>query len=223
MCTVGALPLDSRPYFFRPRSSILTPLCSVCHRVDEPTTRACIGAILAFLKQHHGSFDFSKITSSISGLDDLISEAEDDDAIPQIPKPQPVGGGDATTAADSPPVAPNTSSGSSSTSIFSLIVTIFRLLGFFAIIKQLLSLVPIVGQPAVRLIEGIEDGSISDGAELLNILKNKINKEQAIRLVKLVVDFMQDNLDADTLSSLRKEVPAVRAIMSGSEGKAKED
>lgn len=159
MCTVGALPLDSRPYFFRPRSSILTPLCSVCHRVDEPTTRACIGAILAFLKQHHGSFDFSKIASSISGLDDLISEAEDDDAIPQIPKPQPVGGGDATTAADSPPVAPNTSSGSSSTSIFSLIVTIFRLLGLFAIIKQLLSLVPIVGQPAVRLIEGIEDGS----------------------------------------------------------------
>lgn len=61
------------------------------------------------------------------------------------------------------------------------------------------------------------------GAELLNILKTKINKEQAIRLVKLVVDFMQDNLDADTLSSLRKEVPAVRAITSGSEGKAKED
>ena len=192
--------------------------------VDEATTRACIGAILAFLKQHHGRFDFSKITSSIAGLEDLISEAEDDDSIPQIPKPQPgiptSQSEGAMPAADSPPVVP-TSSGSSS--IFSLVVTIFRLLGLFAIIKQLLTLVPIVGQPAVRLIEGVEDGSISDGAELLNILKTKINKEQAIRLVKLVVDFMQDNLDADTLSSLRKEVPAVRAITSGSEGKAKED
>ena len=191
---------------------------------DEATTRACIGAILAFLKQHHGRFDFSKITSSIAGLEDLISEAEDDDSIPQIPKPQPgiptSQSEGATPADDSPPVAP-TSSGSSS--IFSLVVTIFRLLGLFAIIKQLLTLVPIVGQPAVRLIEGIEDGSISDGAELLNILKTKINKEQAIRLVKLVVDFMQDNLDADTLSSLRKEVPAVRAITSGNEDKAKED
>ena len=191
---------------------------------DETTTRACIGAILAFLKQHHGRFDFSKITSSIAGLEDLISEAEDDDSIPQIPKPQPgiptSQSEGAMPAADSPPVAP-TSSGSSS--IFNLVVTIFRLLGLFAIIKQLLTLVPIVGQPAVRLIEGIEDGSISDGAELLNILKTKINKEQAIRLVKLVVDFMQDNLDADTLSSLRKEVPAVRAITSVSEGKAKED
>ena len=188
---------------------------------DEATTRACIGAILAFLKQHHGRFDFSKITSAISGLDDLISEAEDDDSIPQIPKPQPgiptSQSEGAAPAADSPPVVP-TSSG-----IFSLVVTIFRLLGLFAIVKQLLTLVPIVGQPAVRLIEGIEDGSISDGAELLNILKTKINKEQAIRLVKLVVDFMQENLDADTLSSLRKEVPAVRAITSGSEGKAKED
>ena len=191
---------------------------------DETTTRACIGAILAFLKQHHGRFDFSKITSSIAGLEDLISEAEDDDSIPQIPKPQPgiptSQSEGAMPAADSPPVAP-TSSGSSS--IFNLVVTIFRLLGLFAIIKQLLTLVPIVGQPAVRLIEGIEDGSISDGAELLNILKTKINKEQAIRLVKLVVDFMQDNLDADTLSSLRKEVPAVRAITSGNEDKAKED
>ena len=102
-------------------------------------------------------------------------------------------------------------------------MTIFRIFGLFAIIKQILSLVPIVGGPAVHLIEGIEDGSISDGAELLNMLKSKIDKEQAIRLVKLVVDFMQENLDADTLSSLKKEVPAVRAITSGSEGKAKED
>jgi len=57
---------------------------------------------------------------------------------------------------------------------------------------------------------------------LLNILKTKMNKEQAMSLFKLVIDFMQENLDADTLSSLRKEVPAVRAITSGSEGKAKE-
>ena len=153
----------------------------------------------------------SQITSSIAGLEDLIAEAEEDE--PGIPTSQSEG---ASTAADSPPVAPTSS-------VFGLIVTIFRLLGLFAVIKQLLTLVPIVGQPAVRLIESLEDGSISDGTQLLNILKNKINKEQAIRLVKLVVDFMQDNLDADTISSLKKEVPAVRAITSGSEGKAKED
>ena len=80
-----------------------------------------------------------------------------------------------------------------------------------------------MGPSAVRLIESVEDGSISDGAQLVQILKTKINKEQAIRLVKLVVDFMQENLDADTLSGLRAEVPAVKAIMSGSEGKTKED
>jgi len=133
---------------------------------DEATTRACIGAILAFLKQHHGRFDFTKLTSSIAGLDDLISEAEDDDTIPQIPKPQPgiptSPSEGAAPAAGSPPVAPTTSSGSPS-GVFGLIVTLFQLLGIFAIIKQLLSLVPIVGQPAVRLVEGIEDGSISDG------------------------------------------------------------
>uniref|UniRef100_A0A7S0AYY2 Uncharacterized protein n=1 Tax=Minutocellus polymorphus TaxID=265543 RepID=A0A7S0AYY2_9STRA len=196
--------------------------------VDVDTTRQCIGAILAFLKQQAQgrSFDFTKITGSIAGLDDLISEAEDDDSLPQIPKPKPgipTSESEGATPADSPPVAPTSSGSSSTSSIFNLVVTIFRLFGIFAIIKQFLSLVPIVGQPAVRLIEGIEDGSISDGAELLQILKTKINKEQAIRLVKLVFDFMQENLDADTLSSLKKEVPAIKAIMSGSEGKTKAD
>ena len=197
--------------------------------VDEATTRACIGAILAFLKQHHGRFDFTKITSAIDGLEDLISEAEDDESIPQIPKPRPgtptSQSEGATPATDSQPVLPTPSASSTPSSIFNLVVTIFRLLGVFVIVKQLLSLVPVVGQPAVRLIEGIEDGTVSDGAELLQILKNKINKDQAIRLVKLVVDFMQETLDADTLSSLKKEVPAVRAITSEGEGedKAKED
>lgn len=78
--------------------------------------------------------------------------------------------------------------------------------------------------PLVHLARSaVSPPSISDDAELLNILKTKINREQAIRLVKLVVDFMQDNLVADTISSLKREVPAVRAITSGSEGKAKED
>jgi len=202
--------------------------------LDVDTTRQCVGAILAFLKQHHGKFDFSKLTNAVDGISDLITEAEDDDSLPQIPKPRPgvptsKSEGAAPTT-DGPPVAgaSTTSSGASASSstpssLFNLAVILFRLLGVFAIIKQLLSLVPVVGQSAVRLIESVEDGSISDGAQLLQILKTKINKEQAIRLVKLVVDFMQENLDAGTLSSLRTEVPAVKAIMSGSEGKTKED
>ena len=181
--------------------------------------------ILAFLKQHHGKFDFSKLTGAIAGIEDLISEAEDDDSLPQIPKPRPgvptsKSEGAAPTT-DSPPVAG--ASTSTPSSLFNLVVTLFRLLGVFAILKQLLSLVPVVGPSAVRLIESVEDGSISDAAQLVQILKTKINKEQAIRLVKLVVAFMQENLDADTLSSLKTEVPAVKAIMSASEGHVKED
>lgn len=203
--------------------------------LDVDTTRQCVGAILAFLKQHHGKFDFSKLTNAIDGISDLISEAEDDDSLPHIPKPRsgvPTSKSEgAVPTTDGPPVAGASSTSSSGSaassstpsSLFNLAVVLFRLLGVFAIIKQLLSLVPVVGQSAVRLIESVEDGSISDGAQLLQILKTKINKEQAIRLVKLVVDFMQENLDADTLSSLRTEVPAVKAIMSGSEGKTKED
>ena len=193
--------------------------------LDVDTTRQCIGAILAFLKQHHGKFDFSKLTGAIAGIEDLISEAEDDDSLPQIPKPQsgvPTSKSEgAAPTTDSPPVAG--ASTSTPSSLFNLVVTLFRLLGVFAILKQLLSLVPVVGQSTVRLIESVEDGSISDAAQLVQILKTKINKEQAIRLVKLVVAFMQENLDADTLSSLKTEVPAVKAIMSASEGHVKED
>ena len=194
--------------------------------LDVDTTRQCIGAILAFLKQHHGKFDFSKLTGAIAGIEDLISEAEDDDSLPQIPKPRPgvptsKSEGAAPTT-DSPPVA-GAASSTTPSSLFNLVVTLFRLLGVFAILKQLLSLVPVVGPSAVRLIESVEDGSISDAAQLVQILKTKINKEQAIRLVKLVVAFMQENLDADTLSSLKTEVPAVKAIMSASEGHVKED
>ena len=193
--------------------------------LDVDTTRQCIGAILAFLKQHHGKFDFSKLTNAIAGIEDLISEAENDDSLPQIPKPQsgvPTSKSEgAAPTTDSPPVAG--ASTSTPSSLFNLVVTLFRLLGVFAILKQLLSLVPVVGPSAVRLIESVEDGSISDAAQLVQILKTKINKEQAIRLVKLVVAFMQENLDADTLSSLKTEVPAVKAIMSASEGHVKED
>ena len=193
--------------------------------LDVDTTRQCIGAILAFLKQHHGKFDFSKLTNAIAGIEDLISEAENDDSLPQIPKPQsgvPTSKSEgAAPTTDSPPVAG--ASTSTPSSLFNLVVTLFRLLGVFAILKQLLSLVPVVGQSTVRLIESVEDGSISDAAQLVQILKTKINKEQAIRLVKLVVAFMQENLDADTLSSLKTEVPAVKAIMSASEGHVKED
>mmetsp|Transcript_5342 Transcript_5342/g.11675 ORF Transcript_5342/g.11675 Transcript_5342/m.11675 type:complete len:211 (+) Transcript_5342:168-800(+) len=189
--------------------------------VDEPTTRRCIGAILAFLQQHHGSFDFSVIMK-IDGVDKLIKEAQDDDEIPDIPKPAPgipsSQSEGASPAAGSPPVATTTVSTSSKTatststasSIFNVIVAIMKMFGLFAILKQILS--SIFGDSAVKLIESIEDG-----AELTHVLSSlKISRDQGIRLVRMVVDFLKEKLDSDTIDQLVDQVPAIKIFLGES-------
>ena len=192
--------------------------------VDEPTTRRCIGAILAFLQQHHGKFDFDGlILSRIEGVDVLIKEAQDDNEIPDIPKPAPgvpsSKSEGATPAADSLPVptttqtTPRTPATSAASSIFKVVVAVMKMFGILAILKQILF--SIFGDSAVKLIEGIEDG-----AELSHVLSSlKINREQGIRLVRMVVDFLKEKLDSDTIDKLVNEVPAVKVFL----GESKEE
>ena len=167
--------------------------------LDENVTRKAIGAVLAFLKDQVGEdFDFSKITSQLQGAESLMNDSE------------------AQTAARE---GVETKS-SKPTGIIGLILSIMKAFGVLEILKKLLA--TFFGESAVKMIE-----SVSEGAELAVVLnKLGISQEQGATIVKMIVNFMKDKIDPETVEKLTEQVPALKALVGqaeAQEGSKKKD
>jgi uncharacterized protein (DUF2267 family) len=59
--------------------------------------------------------------------------------------------------------------------------------------------------------------SVEDGAELTVVLKQLgIDREQGVSMVRMMMDFIKDKLDPETVDRLSSQIPAVAAFMGES-------
>jgi uncharacterized protein (DUF2267 family) len=158
--------------------------------MDEDVVKHAIGAVLKFLKERSsGSFDFDAILSKLPGAADLM---KDDKARAAVQEGE-------QQAKKSGPSA-----------IIGLVFSLLKVFGVLAILKQLLS--TFFGESAVRLLESVEDG-----AELTAVMRKLgINRDQGIKVVRMVMDFIKDKVDSDTIDKLTEQIPALKAILTES-------
>mmetsp|Transcript_5873 Transcript_5873/g.8307 ORF Transcript_5873/g.8307 Transcript_5873/m.8307 type:complete len:180 (-) Transcript_5873:75-614(-) len=162
--------------------------------VDESKTRKAIGAIFKFLKSQSGTYDFDSILKKIgSDAETLMKEAESE-----------------TTTASTEGETSTTRSTSSSTSLFGLVFTLLKTFGVLTMLKQLLS--TFFGESAVKLIESVEDG-----ADLTVVLNQAgIDRDQGVKMVRMVVDFLKEKAGGDTVENLLEQIPAAKAFLGDS-------
>uniref|UniRef100_A0A8J9TGE1 DUF2267 domain-containing protein n=1 Tax=Phaeodactylum tricornutum TaxID=2850 RepID=A0A8J9TGE1_PHATR len=159
--------------------------------IDTAVAQKAIGAILRFVQEQSTPDLFAKIRS-MDGVENLM---KDDDAAEAVRE-----GHDKAEA------------GGVGGGLFGLIFTLLKAFGLFAIIKQVLSTLPGIGPQAVRMIESVEDG-----AELTVVLKQLgIDREQGVSMVRMMMDFIKDRLDPETVDRLSSQIPAVAAFMGES-------
>mmetsp|Transcript_24925 Transcript_24925/g.61306 ORF Transcript_24925/g.61306 Transcript_24925/m.61306 type:complete len:191 (-) Transcript_24925:1744-2316(-) len=171
--------------------------------LDPKVVEQAMGAVLRFLKDQSGSFDFSKITSAIKGVQDLMNQ-----------KPETAEGTvTETTSRDAPAEEASGSGGGPSASvkpagIIGLIFSVLEMFGVLAMLKTILE--SVFGEGAARMIE-----SAKEGAELTTVLGELgIDREKGMKLVTMLVDFMKDKLDGDTINKLVDQVPAVKMFLN---------
>jgi nucleoid DNA-binding protein len=92
--------------------------------------------------------------------------------------------------------------------LFGLIWQILKVFGILLLLQKLLS--PIMGiESSTKLIQAVEDG-----AEVKTILAHfGIQKEQALKVVRLIFDFLKDQLDPDTVTKITNNIPAIKALL----------
>jgi uncharacterized protein (DUF2267 family) len=92
--------------------------------------------------------------------------------------------------------------------LFGLIWQILKVFGILLLLQKLLS--PILGvESSTKLIQAVEDG-----AEVKTILAHfGIEKEQALKVVRLIFDFLKDKLDPDTVAKITNNIPAIKALL----------
>jgi nucleoid DNA-binding protein len=92
--------------------------------------------------------------------------------------------------------------------LFGLIWQILKVFGILLLLQKLLS--PILGiESSTKLIQAVEDG-----AEVKTILAHfGIEKEQALKVVRLIFDFLKDKLDPDTVTKITNNIPAIKALL----------
>lgn len=99
----------------------------------------------------------------------------------------------------------------SGNAIFNLIFGILKQLGIIAILKQLVAAT--LGANAAKMIEQAEDG-----AQLAGILSGLgIDREKGMKLVTMLVSYMKEKVDPDTIDQLTEQIPAVRAFVDKKE------
>jgi uncharacterized protein (DUF2267 family) len=92
--------------------------------------------------------------------------------------------------------------------LFGLIWQILKVFGILLLLQKLLS--PLLGiESTTKLIQAVEDG-----AEVKTILAQfGIEKEQALKVVRLIFDFLKDKLDAETMAKITNNIPAIKALL----------
>lgn len=156
--------------------------------LEEAVVQKSLGAVLAFLNEQvkKKDFDFSKILSHLQGAEQLMRDADAQEAAAK---------GAATEQRKGP------------TGIVGLIFTLLKAFGVIAILKKLLS--TFFGENAVGLIDTIEDG-----AELAVVMdKLGIDHDQGVKIVKMLVDFMKQKVSPETVEQLADSVPALKAFV----------
>jgi len=155
--------------------------------VPPEQVQKALGAVLVFLKEQvaRKDFDFNQILSHLQGAEQLLQDAQAQEAVRE------------TTA----------SSTGGYTGLTGLIVYLFKTFNVFAILKKILS--TFFGENATQLID-----TIQDGAELSAVLnKLGIDNEKGVKLVKMLVDFMKDKVSPETVEQLSEKVPALKAFL----------
>lgn len=153
--------------------------------VDPKVAKNALGALLRFLQKQSANELFEKVLL-IEGVNDLLQDPEAESANRDAPKG--TGG------------------------MIGLILSILKVFGVLAILKQLASTLPVFGTQAVQLIEGVEDG-----AELTAVLQRiGIDRGKGVTMVQMLVDFVKTKLDPDTVDKLTAQVPAVSAFLGES-------
>jgi uncharacterized protein (DUF2267 family) len=158
--------------------------------LDEVVVKQAIGAVLKFLKERSSdSFDFDAILSKLPGAADLM---KDDKARAAVNE------GEQQAKKSGP------------SGIIALVFSLLKIFGVLAILKQLLS--TFFGESAVKLLESVEDG-----AELTAVMRQLgINRDQGIKVVRMVMDFMKDKVDSDTIEKLTEQIPGLKAVLTES-------
>jgi hypothetical protein len=132
--------------------------------------------------------DFDQILSHLEGAQDLMEDSQAKEAVRGVEE------------REKPKKGPTT--------IFGLIYAVLKMFGVIEILKQLLQ--PIFGESVVKLID-----SIDDGAELASVLNQLgVSREQGVKMVRMLVDFMKDKLDSDTVDKLVEQVPALKVFLA---------
>ena len=166
----------------------LTRLISARLGLEEGVVRKATGALLRFLDEQSGSgFDFNKILSSLPGAEGLMKDEEAEQAVRSAPR----------------------ASGPSGIFglVFHLIFSLLQAFGVIAILKKLLT--NVFGENAAKMID-----TFSDGAQLAAVLgKLGIDHQQGLKMVRMVVDYMKEKVDPETIDKLTEQVPAVKAFL----------
>jgi hypothetical protein len=159
-------------------------------KLDEDVTRKAIGLVLSFVKKmcQRSGFDFNKILQELPGADTLIERSS-----------------------DSLPNQANSSKSETSMTliggIIAIVVWLLKTGPFLDMLKRILSM--FFGDQAVKMID-----SAGDGAELLgNLNKIGISKDQGTKVVTVIVSFMKQHVDSETIDELIEKVPALKSLL----------
>jgi hypothetical protein len=176
---------------------------NICVRagVNEDAAKQSVGAILNYIKRRYstnrpgdtadtdttnggGGFDIADILTKLEGADELMKQEKAEAAALKASE-QGVAG------------------------LFGLIWQILKVFGILLLLQKLLA--PVFGaEPTAKLIKAAEDG-----VEIKSILAQfGIEPEQALKVVRLIFDFLKDKLDAETIARITNNIPAIKAILT---------
>ena len=158
--------------------------------LDEELARKAIGLVLAFVNKTSvkNNFDFQQqILQNLQGADTLIARSND-------PLPNQA-------------AAPSGSTTNIVGSVIALITWLLHAGPVVDFLKRILSI--FFGDKAVQMID-----SAGDGTELLGKLNGiGITREQGTKVVILLVSFLKQHLDPNTIDELVNKIPALKAVI----------
>lgn len=166
----------------------------VCTRfgLDEAVCRKAMGQVLQFIKKNvPKDFDWLTLLSKLQGAAKLLKDAND-----------PLPRGTKDPKQDSPV-----------TGGLAGIISMLLSMDFVVdLLKKILT--SVFGEASAKLID-----SAGDGADLIGKLNSLgISTEQATKMVQMLLGFMKNKTNPETVNELLKKVPAL-AAMSGDEKK----
>lgn len=150
--------------------------------------RSTSSTVLKFLNDQaqQRDFDFSSILSNLDGAEDLMHSSEARTAAAE---------GEAARSSGSP------------MSIVGLVFALLKIFGVIAILKGLLA--TFFGENAVKMLD-----TATEGAELAAVMNSLgVDREQGVKMVKMLFDFMKEKVSPETVEQLVDVVPALKAFL----------